>query len=150
MNLRKINWLLWAALLLCLLTLFSFPIFFVRFPLTRDFPWANIALGVIALVLLIAGVRRAFGAGRSRWSKTAGVVVSLLGVLFLTSFALLFFVEGRALPPAKGAPQVGQKAPDFTLADSTGRQTSSAELLSAQINGKPVKGMLLIFYRGYW
>jgi len=60
----------------------------------------------------------------------------------------------RWLPTAHGAPQIGQKAPVFTLADTHGKPVSLSELLSAPINGKAPssnpRGVLLIFYRGYW
>ena len=49
-----------------------------------------------------------------------------------------------------GAPQVGQKAPDFTLSDTSNKPMSLAGLLTQPINGKSPKGVLLIFYRGYW
>jgi peroxiredoxin len=45
---------------------------------------------------------------------------------------------------------VGQKVPEFTLADSNGKQVSLNELLTAPIDGKTPKGALLVFYRGYW
>ena len=45
------------------------------------------------------------------------------------------------------------KAPEFTLADANGKATSLGELLTTPINvsntAKP-RGVLLIFYRGYW
>jgi hypothetical protein len=60
---------------------------------------------------------------------------------------------GAQLPPSKGAPQVGQKAPDFTLADSTGKPVRLSELLAPAGDAAAKKGgpwVLLIFYRGYW
>jgi peroxiredoxin len=54
------------------------------------------------------------------------------------------------MPAARGAPRVGQKAPEFALSDTNGKTVTLAELLSTPIKGKPAKGVLLIFYRGYW
>jgi len=54
------------------------------------------------------------------------------------------------LPESKGAPKVGQKAPEFTLVDTSRKPVSLAELLSTPINGNAPKGVLLVFYRGYW
>ncbi len=55
---------------------------------------------------------------------------------------------------AASALEVGQKAPDFTLADTNGKTVSLSELLTRPIEGKAAssnpKGVLLIFYRGYW
>ena len=53
------------------------------------------------------------------------------------------------LPISTGAPYVGQKAPGFTLPDQQGRMVSLSSLLKPTGNEK-VKGLVLIFYRGYW
>jgi peroxiredoxin len=66
------------------------------------------------------------------------------------AFVFVIFVVGRSLPASKGAPQVGQRVPEFSLPDTSGRQVSLNELLTTRINGKAPKGVLLIFYRGYW
>ncbi|MGH9957005.1 MAG: histidine kinase dimerization/phospho-acceptor domain-containing protein [Pyrinomonadaceae bacterium] len=72
------------------------------------------------------------------------------GVLLLAGLLFMIFVMGSWLPASAGAPQVGQKAPDFTLTDSNNKPVTLAQLLSEPINNKPPKGVLLIFYRGYW
>jgi hypothetical protein len=150
MKIPKLNWALWAGLLLSLVAFISYPLFFARFPLTRDFPWANLVLAVVTLGLLLIGIRRAFATDRPRRSRIAGIAVPLLSVAFLGMFIFMAFILARWLPASKGAPQVGQKAPEFSLADSDGKQTTLAELTSTPIDGGPVKGVLLIFYRGYW
>ena len=59
--------------------------------------------------------------------------------------------HARDLPPASTAPRVGEKAPDFTLANSNSQATSLSQLLSEPIsNSAPPKAVLLVFYRGYW
>jgi peroxiredoxin len=68
----------------------------------------------------------------------------------LGMFIFAAFVASRWLPPSTNAPQVAQKAPDFSLTDTNNKTVSLTELLSQPINGKPAKGALLIFYRGYW
>jgi hypothetical protein len=128
---------------------FSYFAVFVWYPITRDFPWANLLLFAVAGVLLFVGVRRAFVSDRRR-SKIGASIVATLGVVVIGLFIFAFFVGGRLLPPSKGAPQVGRKAPDFTLTDTTGKTVSLNELLSTPINGSAPKGVLLVFYRGYW
>ncbi len=58
-----------------------------------------------------------------------------------------------ALAAPARALEVGQKAPDFTLTDTSGQAVSLAQLLANPIDaasGKAPKAVLLIFYRGYW
>lgn len=157
---RKINWPLWFGFLLSVFAFLSYPFIFINWPITRDFPWANIPLFVIAAVLLFIGVRRAFRPGRRLISKIVAPVFALLSMLALAMFVFTAFIAARWLPPSANAPQVGQKAPDFTLSDTTNRLVSLSELLTkplepsrpATVNELPrrPKGVLLIFYRGYW
>lgn len=152
MNVRRFNWPLWVGFLLTLGAFLSYFLVFVWFPPTRDFPWANLALFAIALVLLFAGIRRGFASARPHptRSKVVTSIVGLLGILVFAFFVFTIFVGGRWLPPSKGAPQVGQKVPDFTLTDTSGKQVSLTELMSTPVNGNAPKGVLLVFYRGYW
>ena len=149
MNVRRFNWPLWLGFLLTIVTVFSYLTVFVWYPATRDFPWANLLLFAVAAGLLFLGVRRAFASDR-RGSKILAAIVTTLGVALIGLFLFGFFVGGRMLPPSKGAPQVGQKAPDFTLNDSNGKAVSLNQLLTTPVNGNPPKGVLLVFYRGYW
>ena len=158
MKLPKLNWPLWAGFLLSLIAFLSYPFVFVWFPPTRDFPWANFVLFGLAIALLVMGVRRAFAAGRPhpKKAKIAGVVLTTLSVIALAVFVVSFFVIGRQLPASKGAPKVGQQAPDFTLSDTNDRPVSLASLLQpTSANAvtpapRAPRGVLLIFYRGYW
>jgi hypothetical protein len=169
MKVRKFNWPLWAGFLLSLIAFLSYPFFFVRFPVTRDFPWANLLLFAVAGVLVLLGVRRGFSESRSRptRSKVAGITLATLTFAVFGFFIFAIFIMARHLPASRGAPQVGQKAPDFTLPNTYGFPVSLAKLLVSPIdpgetahNGivtadearkfEPPKGVLLIFYRGYW
>jgi hypothetical protein len=176
MKVSRLNWQLWAGFLLSVFTLLSYEFIFVRFPVTRDFPWANLLLFAIAAVLVVLGVRRGFAADRPRptLSKVAASILASLSVVIIGLFLFAMFVASRWMPAAQGAPKVGQKAPEFSLADTSGRPVSLSELLSAPVQsvppavagGSPVqpsgalarnqqearapKGVLLIFYRGYW
>jgi hypothetical protein len=152
MKMRRFNWPLWAGFLLSVVAFVSYPFVFARWPITRDFPWANLLLFGIAAILLVIGFRGAFAPGHThpKRSKIAASVLATLSVLVLGLFVFSTFIMARWLPPSHGAPRVGQKAPDFTLVDTKGKAVSLAELLSTPINGQPPKGALLIFYRGYW
>jgi len=152
MNVRRINWPLWAGFLLTLLAAFSYFAFFVKFPVTRDFPWANLLLFLLAAVLVVMGIRRGFaraGAHPTR-SKIVTSIVTTLSALVFAFFIFAIFIAARWLPASTGAPHVGQKVPEFALPDPNGRQISLHQLLSEPIDGKAPKGVLLVFYRGWW
>lgn len=152
MNIRRLNWPLWLGFVLTLAAFLTYFFVFVWFPFTRDFPWANLVIFLIAGVLLFMGLRRGFASGRSHptRSKIVSSIVSALSLVVFALFIFLIFVVGSRLPASKGAPQVGQRAPDFTLPDTSGKQVSLNELLTTPINGNRPKGVLLVFYRGYW
>ena len=150
MRAERFNWPIWAGFLLSLIAFLSYFFVFIWFPITRDFPWVNLLLFGIALLPLLVGLRRAFSPDRHLLSKIGASLLATLSVLVFGLFVFSFFVAARWLPAAAGAPQVGQKAPDFSLADTNGKTVSLSELLTAPINGKSPKGVLLIFYRGYW
>lgn len=152
MTTRRFNWPLWVGFVLTLAAFMTYVSVFVWFPITRDFPWANLLMFLIAVVLLVMGVRRGFAADRPHpaRSKIITSIIATLSVAVIGFFIFTVFVAARWLPPSKGAPQVGQQAPDFTLTDTTGKQVSLIELRTAPIDGKAPKGVLLVFYRGYW
>lgn len=149
---KRLNWPLWLGVLLSFASIFTYFAIFIWFPFTRDFPWANLLIFLVALVLIFVGARRGFAADRPHptRSKIITSIAATLGVLVAALFLFSYFVVGRWLPASKGAPQIGQRVPEFTLPDTTGRQVSLNELLTAPVNGSAPKGVLLIFYRGYW
>ena len=150
---RRFNWPIWAGFLLSLIAFLSYPFVFVKWAVTRDFPWANLLLFAVGVALLLLGVRRAFAADRAHpmRSKIVGVILTTLSFAIFGFFVFSVFIIARHLPASHGAPQVGQKAPDFTLPDTNGKQVSLTELLaSSDEKAKTPKGVLLVFYRGYW
>ncbi len=168
MKISRFNWPIWAGFLLSLIAFLSYPFVFVWFPVTRDFPWANLLLFAFAAALLPFGVRRAFAADRTRpkRSKIAGAILATLSVAIFGFFIVAIFIIPRHLPASHGAPHLGQKAPDFTLSDTNGKPVSLSALLASPIKGETAnagslahneqeagtapKGVLLVFYRGYW
>ena len=147
---RRGNWLLWAGFLLSLIAFFSFFLFFLKFPSTRNFPWPNLLLFIVAESLLAVGIFRAFRRPEVFRGKVLGPVLSALSTLVLCAFIFLIFIFARQLPASSGAPRVGTKAPDFTLPDTNNDSVSLTSLLTASTGGSPTRGVLLVFYRGYW
>jgi len=52
MSERRFNWPLWSGLVLTLIAFVSYFFIFVKFPVTRDVPWATYILFAAAIVLL--------------------------------------------------------------------------------------------------
>lgn len=140
---RQWNWSLWIGFLFVLAGFFSYT-FFARFPVTRDFPWANLILFCSGGILLVLGLFRAVGNPRAYRGKIFGSILTLLSVLMIGLFSYVIFYELRQVPASAGAPHVGQTAPDFILLDQNEQPVGLGDLLSGS------KGVVLIFYRGFW
>ena len=137
MNQRRWNWPLWSGLALTVISFFGYTDFFSRFPITRDVPWASALMFLAALALLIGGVRRAE-------RKVMPSIVAALGVAIMVFFGLMVTVLSK-VPASPKAPKAGQKAPEFTLLDANRHEVA----LSSLVASAP-RGVLLVFYRGYW
>jgi len=138
-NERRFNWAPWVGLALSLLAFLSYAFVFYRFPITRDVPWVSFLLFVGAFALLVVGVKRAPG------RKIGAIVAAIVGVALAVIFTIGITVGSR-VPTGANIPNVGAKAPDFTLPDASGKPVALSQLLAAPGS----KGVLLVFYRGYW
>ena len=140
---RKWNWPIWVGFVVALGGLFSYG-FFVRYPLTRDFPWANLLLFGIGAALLIFGLFRAFGRPQLYRGKIFGPVLAAIGLFFFAFFSYKIFYVVRQVPLSAHAPRLGEQAPDFLLLDQNAMPVGLGDLLSGS------KAVVLIFYRGFW
>jgi peroxiredoxin Q/BCP len=148
MSTRGLNWPLWSGFFLSPIAFLTYPLVFERWPVTRDFPWANLLLFGLAALLLVAGLRRAFVPGGRRWLRiTSGLIATTVCILIFANFAISVFVDARHLPASAQAPRVGDRAPDFTLPDESGTPISLGALLApTPASGAPSsKGLLLVF-----
>jgi hypothetical protein len=139
---RKWNWPLWIGFVVAVGGLFSYE-FFAAFPITRDFPWASLLLFGVGATLLLVGLFRAFGRPQVYRGKVFGSIFTVIAFLLFAFFGYEIFYVLRQVPISAQAPRVGQKAPEFTLPDQTGRSVALGDLLSPN-------GAVLIFYRGHW
>src|SRR5689334_23885590 len=147
---RRPNAPLWLGFLIVLFAFLSYIPIFVKYPSTRDMPWANFLIFALGFVLLVLGLRRAFGQPTVYRGKITGPILATVSVAALVFFCFTIFSLGKHLPPSTQGPKVGQKAPDFALADTNGHTVSLAALLSTSDASHPTKGVVLVFYRGYW
>ncbi len=142
----------WAGLLVLLAGLLSNVLFFVNVPGQRFASWLNLLLFVVAAVFFVMGLRRATAQPAVYRGKIAGWIFVVLSVLLL-AFAGFGFYEARHVPAVSAAtPQIGQKAPDFTLVDTNSQPVSLAQMLNGSATSPATrpKAVLLVFYRGYW
>jgi hypothetical protein len=150
---RGWNWRIWAGLLLALAAIPGYFLFFTRFPITRDVPWVTWLMFAVAGWLLWVGVGRAFAHSGVYRGKIAGPILAVLSLGAAGFFGYATLYASRQLPEAVSAPRVGEKAPEFTLADTSGNMVAMSTLLSEPMpgmEGQKPRGLLLVFYRGYW
>ncbi len=150
MNKKYWNWQLWIGFSLSLLALL---IYILLLQQTRSIFWGSLLLFIISALLIISGLRRAFGQPQAYRGKVAGPVLTLLSVILLGIFGWGSYLASKLFARGLHAPQVGQKAPDFSIVDDHGNPATLAQLLSATMphaSASVPKGVLLVFYRGYW
>jgi hypothetical protein len=112
----------------------------------------SLLLALIALIFVVRGLLLVFGRPQIYRDKVFTSIISVVSFL-LVGFTIFVFVHARELPVSASAPQVGQKVPEFTLADTTGQSVSLDQLFAtggSDAQASPPRAVLLIFYRGYW
>lgn len=125
---RRRNWAPWLGLLLALAAMLSNAGFFLSLPGPKLIAWLGVVLTIAAIVCAVIGVLRAFRQPQVYGGKVSS---SILGALSLLICGVVAFgaIHSRDLPSSAAAPQVGQKVPDFTLADTNGNKVSLDQLL---------------------
>src|SRR5215831_19464171 len=137
----------WIGLLLTVLGALSNGLPFVGFP-AGPVPWISLLLSLIGFGVVLLGLGRVFGQSTVYKGKLSASIAAAFSLFFLAG-AIFFFWSARHIPAeSAGAPQVGQRVPDFTLPDSAGHSVSLTQLLSGSAGKEPPKAVLLVFYRG--
>ena len=143
----RFNWPLWSGLALSVIAFATYFTIFVAQPSTRDLPWPTLILFAIAITLAAIGTGRAFAAEpRSRARRVIASVVAFLTATIFVFFCFAIFIATKMLPKSNEAIAVGAKAPEFALPDVNDKTIALAQLVTAPAT----KGVVLIFYRGYW
>jgi hypothetical protein len=139
---RRWNFLPLWGFLLAVLAFFSYFFFFA---------WLNLLLFAGGLVMLGAGLWRAFGQPQHYRGRISAPIFAVLSVAILGFFLFYTFSYSRQLPPSQQAPRVGQPAPDFSLPDKEGNVVTLSKLWGGDPEtGTEGQWVLLVFYRGYW
>lgn len=146
------NWRLWAGFGLSIGALATY-VFFVNE--TRAVFWPALLLFAVAAVLLVSGLKRRSRQPELYRGKILGPVLTTVSILIFGLYGFVVYQVSRVFPDAKNAPQIGQRAPEFSLVDATGRNFTLAQLLSTPMTNsggtsRATKGVLVFFYRGYW
>ncbi len=141
---RRWNISIWVGFAIAVVALVSYVPVFVPYPSTRDLPWPDFLLFLVALVFLVVGLDRAFRKPNVYRGKISGSILAGLTVLMIALFCVFIFYATKQVPASPDALRAGQPAAQFTLSNADGKQVSLADLL------KNNRAALLIFYRGYW
>lgn len=136
---------LWLGLCLVLAAPFLFMLVFIRFPATRDVPWATLLMFGLGIGLLAHATWHAFRGSSTYRGKVMTPIALAVGVALGGFFSYGTLVGTRDLPASSGAPLEGQRAPEFTLPDQDGRPVTFADLLAPAPGG-----VVLVFFRGHW
>jgi hypothetical protein len=142
----------WVGFLLALGALLCNAVLLLNPPAQRAVPWLSLLLACAALLFVARSLWRAFSSTGGRRTRIVSSILAVIS-LPLAILSVVLFFHSRAVPASVGAPRVGQKAPDFTLPDTSGQPVALSQLFTAATNqsqGVAPRAVLLIFYRGYW
>ncbi|HKF24124.1 MAG TPA: hypothetical protein VKE93_21305 [Candidatus Angelobacter sp.] len=147
------NWPLWLGTAFLLVTVgINVPQIYALDIPQGILPWLGLVVPAVAVACFVVGVRRAFAQPEIYRGRITGSILSLIALLLFVGSVWLFS-HVRDVPPSSSAPKIGQKAPDFTLPNTSGQPVTLNALLSMPIDsstGARPKAVLLVFYRGYW
>jgi len=136
---RRRNHLLWIGPLVVFAGFVSYYQVFARSAVLRDFPWVNLPVIGVGVVLSALGVRAAFREGRR---KILGSIALIFSLLVAGLFHAYVFWYSYRMPGETTTTSAMTLAPDFTLTDQHGRPLTLSDLRGRKA--------VLIFYRGHW
>jgi hypothetical protein len=139
MNRNNFAWLGPAVTFAGVVTYFMW---FARFPFLRDFPWLNLPLVLLGVVLSFLGVKAVLGAKRPRSRKLAAGGGLVLSAALATLFVGYVFVLSSMLPDPRQETLEMAAAPSVALTDAGGAVVDLADYRGRKA--------VLVFYRGYW
>lgn len=136
------NHLLWLGPLITFGAAVSYFLVFANFPALRDFPWVNLPLVLVGLILSFVGLRRAFNKASSYHGKWLSSLGSLFSLLVGGMFAWYVFYYSYTVPSVDEKAAGLEIAPEFELVDQEGRHVRLSDFRGRKV--------VLVFYRGFW
>src|SRR5215472_11452257 len=130
MSAKLWNWRLWAGFVLSVGALVGYGFLVME---TRAVIWPAVLLFLVAAALLVSGLKRRSREPELYRGKIAGPVLTALSVLVFGLFGFAVYEVRRVFPDARNAPQIGQRAPEFSLVDANGKNFTLAQLLSTPV-----------------
>ena len=138
-----LNYLAWLGPIVTFAGAISYFLYFVRFPDLRDFPWVNLPLVGLGVLLSGVGLLRAFSnANYKILSKGFASIGFLFSLALAALFTFYIFSISYQMPSAEGVSQVSDVAPAFALLDQNNQ--------TVQLSSFRDKKLVITFYRGYW
>jgi hypothetical protein len=120
----------------------TYFMWFARYPLLRDFPWLNLPLVVLGVVLSFLGVKAVFAAKRPLSRKLGAGAGLVLSAALATLFIGYVFVLSSMIPEARQETMAMAAAPSASLTDAGGAVVDLSDYRGRKA--------VLVFYRGYW
>jgi uncharacterized BrkB/YihY/UPF0761 family membrane protein len=140
---RKWNWPIWVGLVVTVGGLLSYG-FFAQFPITRDFPWANLLLLGVVVALLIFGLFRAFGRPQLYRGKIFGSILTAIALFLFAFFSCEIFTFCARFRSPLTRRALAKRRPNSHCSIKMESKSRWADLLSGS------RVVVLIFYRGFW
>jgi hypothetical protein len=136
------NHLIWIGVVVTFLAAVSYFTFFAGFPALRDFPWVNLPLVGLGVLVSAWAVRRAYGRAKAYRGRILSVVgLALSGTLAAGFMTYVFWITYLLPSPTQTALDLVQ-APDFALVSMNGETVRLGDLRGSKV--------VLVFYRGFW
>ena len=132
----------WLGPLITLAGALSYFLYFVQFPVLRDFPLLNLPIVLLGLILTSAGGWQTFRRQGHRLAKTFATASFLFSIALAGLFGYSIFFLSYQMPEATAVPKLQDAAPNFSLADQNGKHVQLSDYLGSKV--------LLVFYRGHW
>jgi hypothetical protein len=139
---RGHNHLIWIGPLITIAGCLTYFLIFARYPALRDFPWVNLPLVALGVVVSVVGLARALRGAGSSLGKILGSLGLATSLAFAALFGMYIFSWTYRIPGPTDVSLAIDTADVGPLLNHDG-----SEVRLSDFRGKKV---VLTFYRGHW